>query len=249
LPDLTVGDCSVYYEDIGTGEPVLFLHSEFSRGIISFGGQIQPFIRSYRCLLPDFRGHGRTRSENREWSTPLIAEDMAGFITKMELGRVHLIGYGMGGGVALHLASKHPEMVSSIITIGCSGFADSESAGGYEPEALIKNGKTEFIELIKTIHMDAHGGDWQNFVRQSVLDRSRYPSITGDDWAKLNMPMLLIGGEKDPLASEENLLIVQALCPQAVIWIVPGGGRRPHMPTDQVKEVNERILSFLKSLH
>ena len=249
LPYKTIGDCSIYYEDIGIGDPVLFLHSGYSRGIIAFSGQIQPFFHTYRCLLPDFRGHGRTRSVNKEWSTPAIAKDMTGFITEMNLGKVHLVGHSLGGGVALHLASKHPEMIRSITTIGCSGFADSPGADDYETETLIKNGQSELIELMKTIHNDAHGGDWQNFMRQSTLDWRRYPGITGEDWAKLTMPMLLIGGEKDTFASEENMLIMQALCTQAEIWIVPGGSHRPHMPMEQGKAVNERILAFLGSIY
>lgn len=249
LPYKTVGDCSIYYEDIGVGDPILFLHGGYSRGIISFSGQIQPFFHTYRCLLPDFRGHGRTHSEDKEWSTPAIANDMAGFITEMNLGKVHLVGYSLGGGVALHLASKHPEMIRSITVIGCSGFADSTGADDYEPEALIKNGQSKLIELIKTMHNDAHGGDWQSFMRQSALDWRRYPGITGEDWANLTMPMFLIRGEKDTFASEDNLLIMQALCSQAEIWIVPGGGHRVHMPMEQGKAVNERILAFLASTY
>ncbi len=248
MPYMQVEDCSVFYEDIGIGQPILFLHSGYSRGIIAFGGQIQPFFHSYRLLLPDFRGHGRTRSGRREWDTPQICEDMVGFLSALGIEKVHLIGYSLGGGVALHLAAKYPHMVHSITTIGCGGIADPIGADDYEPEALIRNNEKGFIELIKTLHADAHGGDWQQHVRQSALDWRRYPCLSEKDWTKLTMPMLLIGGENDIYASYEKLRDMQMRCPQAEILIVPGGGHHPHMPMDQIKEINTRILEFLQKV-
>ena len=90
MPYIKVRDCDIFYEDFGTGDPVLFLHSAYSRGIIAFCGQIQPFFHTYRCLMPDFRGHGRTRSVNKNWDTPTIAEDMACFLQALEIEKVHV---------------------------------------------------------------------------------------------------------------------------------------------------------------
>lgn len=247
MPYQQVGDCSVFYEDIGLGEPVLFLHSGYSRGIIAFSGQIQPFFHSYRLLLPDFRGHGRTKAVEKNWDTPRICEDMAGFLREMGVESAHLIGYSLGGAVALHLAAKYPHMVRSITTIGCGGVADPTGADDFEPEALLERNQHQFIDMIKAIHADAHGGDWKHHLRQSAEDWRRYPSLTDSDWLKLTMPMLLIGGENDIYATYDKLQEMKSRCPQAEIYIVPGSSHRPHMPTDKVKEVNTRILEFLKT--
>ena len=249
MPYITVADCSIFYEDIGIGEPILFLHSGYSRGIIAFCGQIQPFFHTYRCLLPDFRGHGRTTSDSKDWDTPIIAEDMAGFLQALGISKAHLIGYSLGGGVALHLAAKHPELVKSIITIGCGGEADPTGSEAYEPEALIQSHQEAVIERIKSLHYDAHGGDWQHHMRMSVRDWRLYPSLSSGDWAKLTMPMLLIGGENDTFASLEKLAAMQRKCAQAEVFSVPGGSHRPHMPTEQVQAVNQRMLDFLQKAY
>ncbi len=248
MPYQQVKDCTIFYEEFGTGEPILFLHSGYSRGIIAFSGQIQPFFHTYRCIMPDFRGHGRTQSIGKDWDTGIIAEDMAGFLETLEISKVHLIGYSLGGGVALHLAARHPELIRSIITIGCGGVADPAGSEEYEPEALLRNHQTEFIERIKAVHAEAHGGDWQHHMRQSVRDWRLYPNLAAEDWDRLTMPMLCIAGEQDSYASEQRLLDIKARCPQTQIWIVPGYGHRPHMPTDNVKEVNGRMLDFLKGV-
>lgn len=248
MPYEQVGDCAIFYEDMGVGDPVLFLHSAYSRGIIAFCGQIQPFFQQYRCLLPDFRGHGRTRSKSRNWDTPTIVQDMAGLLKALGLARAHLVGYSLGGGVALHLAAKYPEQVRSIITIGTGGVADPTGADAFEPEALIQNHQTQLIERMTQLHHDAHGGDWQHHMRQSARDWRLYPSLTDKEWAKLTMPMLLIGGEHDTFASPQRLEAMGHRCPQAVIWSVPKGGHRPHMPMEQCQVVNERCLTFLGAL-
>lgn len=150
--------------------------------------------------------------------------------------------------MALHLAAKRPESVRSIITIGCGGVADPAGADDFEPESLIRNNQTEFIERMKTLHFEAHCGDWQHYMRQSTRDWRMYPNLAEEDWKKLTMPMLLIGGETDQFASPRRLSAMKKKCPQAVIWSVIGGSHRPHMPSEQVKEVNTWMLDFLKTV-
>lgn len=245
MPYCNARDCNVFYEDIGIGETILFLHSGYSRGIIAFSGQIQPFCNKYRLLLPDFRGHGRTTAENKDWDTAVIADDMAAFIRNMGLHQVHLIGYSLGGGVALHLASKYPELVKSMITIGCGGVPDGTGSEAYEPEELLRRNETDFIERIRVRNWEATGGDWRHHMEQSVRDWRMYPCLSEEDFEKLKMPIFFIAGELDAYATKERLLNLQRKVENSEVWIVPECGHRPHMPTEKVKEVNERIGSFL----
>jgi len=246
MPYQSVRGFEIFYEDIGSGPTILFLHSAYSRGILAFGGQIQPFSHGYRCLFPDFPGHGRTRG-NGDWSTPVAAEAMADFLEALGAPRAFLVGYSMGGGVALHLAAARPELVSALVTIGTGGVPDPDGADDYEPEALAAAGNTATIERMRALHREAHGGDWQRYMRLSAADWRSYPCLSDAEWARLTMPMLLIGGEMDSFASPEKLSAMKARCPQAEIWSVPGAGHRPHMPMEQVQAVNGRILEFLRS--
>lgn len=249
MPYQRINDLDIFYEEIGWGEPILFLHSGYSRGVLAFSGQIQPFYAAgYRCLYPDFRGHGRTRCKNLNWDSDLIAEDMISFLDSLEIEKVHLIGYSTGGGVAYYMASRYPERVKSVISIGNGGVIDSVGAEEFLPETLLEQGAIEFIENVKHLHVEATGGDWQEYLRQEVKDWKEHPYIKDEEWAQITMPMLLIAGEHDDFASEQRLEQIKEKCPQAEIFIVKNCGHRPHFPNEEVKLVNEKMLSFLKSV-
>lgn len=96
MPYIQLNDLELYYEEYGKGETVLFLHSHFSRGVIAFAGQIKAFSAHYRCLFPDFRGHGKTKAKSLEWNSRMLADDMAELIDALKLKSVHIIGYSCG---------------------------------------------------------------------------------------------------------------------------------------------------------
>lgn len=245
MPSQRVRDVDIHYEEVGLGDPVLFLHSGYSRGILAFGGQIQPFSQGWRCLYPDFRGHGRTRGGHHAWDTAVLAEDMLRFMDALAIRRAHLIGYSLGGGVALHMAARAPGRVRSIITIGCGGVADPTGVEAYTPQAIEQADSTALIARMLALHGEANGGDWRRFMHNSAEDWRKYPALSDADWARLTMPMLIIGGEHDTFATPQRLAAMQARCPQARIETIPDGGHRPHMPMEQVQRVNGLMLAFL----
>lgn len=131
MPYVNLRDVNIYYEEFGRGETILFLHSHFSRGLLAFSGQILPFSGRYRCLFPDFRGHGRTTSESLEWNSRKIADDMADFLDALNIKNAHLIGYSCGAYVGCYMASKYPEKVKSLITIGGAAYARPDGADDF----------------------------------------------------------------------------------------------------------------------
>lgn len=98
MPYLRINDLEIFYEEIGRVEPVLFLHSAYSRGLLAFGAQLQPFYSAgYRCLYPDFRGHGRTRCGSLSWDSARMAEDMVRLLDCLGIGTASLVGFSTGG--------------------------------------------------------------------------------------------------------------------------------------------------------
>ena len=238
----------MFYEKMGVGDPVIFLHSGFSRGILAFSSQIFDFQNKYTCYFPDFRGHGRTRSSSLEWSTPQHAEDIAAFMDELQISKAHFIGYSMGGAVSLYCAVNHPDRIASLTLIGQSGFVSPVGSEEFEPEWLLENDRHHFIDLMKERHFEAHRGNWQEFLRQKVKDWQTYPQLSEEQLRGISCPALFISGEFDQFASKADLRRVTALIPDSQYVIVEGCSHRPHMIKENPVYVNETIFQFLESL-
>ncbi|MFD1677830.1 alpha/beta fold hydrolase [Alicyclobacillus fodiniaquatilis] len=247
MPYIQVKDLELFYEQMGTGEPILFLHSAYSRGILAFSCQLLDFSNQYTCFLPDFRGHGRTRCNRLEWSTPQLADDIIGFMDQLDMPRAHLVGYSLGAGVALQCAVKSPARIATLTTIGHSGFVDPAGADEFEPETLVQNGCHEMIQQMIERHAEAHKGDWQTFMRQSARDWRLYPQLTEDQIQRICCPSLFIAGENDQFAPEARLQHLSSLVNGSSYLVVPGCSHRPHMLRENPTYVNDAILEFLRS--
>ena len=244
MPYIKVNNLNMFYEEFGRGEALLFLHSHFSRGLLAFAAQIQPFSGSYRCLLPDFRGHGRTMCDSLEWNSRMIADDMADFLDVLEIPSAHLFGYSCGAYVGCYMAAKYPEKVKSLVLVGGGAYPRAESADSFLPESLLEKNDTKFIEDMKVRHNEACKGDWQTYLRMTVNDWKTHPSLTDDEWAAIKCPAFFINGEKDPFGTWAEL---KKKVSSARVYEVKGGGHRPHFVGEQAKELNPMILDFLAS--
>lgn len=236
-----LNDLELYYEEYGKGETVLFLHSHFSRGVVAFNGQINAFSVRYRCLFPDFRGHGKSKCESLEWNSRMIADDMANFIDALKLKSVHLVGYSCGAYVGCYLAAKYPDRVKSLTTIGGGAYPRPDGATDYLPE----NVTASFAEEMNVRHFEAHSGDWRTYLRMTVADWQTHPSLTDEEWNNIKCPVLFINGENDPFGTCEEL---KEKVLHSQTYEVKNGGHRPHFVTEQADEVNATILGFLDGL-
>ncbi len=236
----------MFYEKMGTGEPIIFLHSGYSRGILSFASQMLDFQKNYTCYYPDFRGHGRTRCDSLEWNTPQLAADIIDFMDGMNISRAHLIGYSLGASVALYCAVNNPERISTLTTIGTSGFADPTGADEFEPEWLIENEKQDVINQMIERHEEAHRGNWQEHMRQATRDWRLYPLLSKEQLSNIHCPSLLITGENDPFVGEEKIQFLSSLIKNSQYLVVKGCSHRPHMLRENPVFVNDYILNFLR---
>ncbi|WP_010273126.1 alpha/beta fold hydrolase [Paenibacillus senegalensis] len=246
MPNILVNDLQMYYEQLGNGEPIIFLHGNYSRGILTFASQILDFQTRYTCYFPDLRGHGRTRCTSLEWNTPQLAEDISAFMEQFRLSQAHFIGYGLGAHVGLYLAVDFPIKVASLTTIGTSGFSDpvKEPAEG---EWLFELGARELIQQMTERHHEAHQGNCFEFMRQNAKNERMYPQLTEDQLSGISCPALFISGEHDPFVGEEKLKRLCTLVRGSEALIVPGCSHRPHMLRENPVLVNDTILDFIAS--
>jgi pimeloyl-ACP methyl ester carboxylesterase len=109
-----VNGVNLYYESHGAGRPLILLHGGLGSGEM-FGPVIPALAEGHQVIAVDLQGHGRTADVDRPIDVRLMADDIAALIDHLGLDRPDLVGYSLGGGVAVHTAVKYPDKVGRLV--------------------------------------------------------------------------------------------------------------------------------------
>ena len=101
-----VNGLHLYYETHGSGRPLILIHGGLGTGDM-FGPVRAELAANHQVITPDLQGHGRTADIDRPLDVRLMADDIAALIRHLGLDKPDLVGYSLGGGVALMTAIKH----------------------------------------------------------------------------------------------------------------------------------------------
>src|SRR5258708_20123841 len=112
----SVNGITLYYEIHGTGKPLIMLHGGF--GTFEMFAALSPaFAEKYQVIGADLYGHGRTALTDRPLRFEHMADDIAGLIGHLGLEKADVLGFSLGGAVALQTAIRHPEHVNKLVLI------------------------------------------------------------------------------------------------------------------------------------
>jgi pimeloyl-ACP methyl ester carboxylesterase len=118
-----VNGLKMYYEVHGTGSPLVVLHGAFMT--IGAMGALVPMLAGARQVIAvELQGHGHTADVDRPLSYEQMADDVASLIRHLGIERADVFGYSMGGGAALQLAIRHPELVRKLVVASASSTSD-----------------------------------------------------------------------------------------------------------------------------
>jgi pimeloyl-ACP methyl ester carboxylesterase len=109
-----VNGINLYYEVHGTGRPLILLHGGLGSGEM-FGPILPALTERHQVIAVDLQGHGRTADIDRPLDPDLMADDIAALIDHLELDRPDLVGYSLGGGVALRAALRYPDRIRRLV--------------------------------------------------------------------------------------------------------------------------------------
>src|SRR5256886_15658917 len=112
-----VGGLKMYYEIHGSGEPVVLLHGAFMAISGDWNDWIGEFSKTRKVIAIEMQGHGRTADINRDLSYETLADDVAGLLDYLKIPSADIIGYSLGGGVAMQCAIRPPAKVRNVISI------------------------------------------------------------------------------------------------------------------------------------
>jgi pimeloyl-ACP methyl ester carboxylesterase len=188
----------MYYEVHGSGEPVVLLHGGFMTITNNWEGWIGELSKTRKVIAVEMQGHGRTADIPREFSSENHADDVAALIKYLKLPRADLIGYSMGGGVALQVAVRHPDQVRKVVVISSTFRRDGRTQEGRdaisELTAEVFKGsplETEYQRLSPTPDQFA------TFVARMVAADAKDEELSADQLQSTTAPMFFIHGDAD----------------------------------------------------
>jgi pimeloyl-ACP methyl ester carboxylesterase len=194
-----VNGINLYYEIHGAGQPLVLLHGGL--GSTGMFGELLPLLAEHRQVVAvDLQAHGRTADIDRPIRLELMADDIAALIKHLGLERADVMGYSMGGGVALRTAIQHPQLVKKLVLVSVPFKRD-----GWYPEIVAGMGQmgAAAAPFMKETPM------YQGYVSVAP-DPEHFPVLLdkmGDllrqdyDWssevAALKMPTMIVFGDSD----------------------------------------------------
>jgi pimeloyl-ACP methyl ester carboxylesterase len=125
-----VNGLKLYYEIHGAGEPLILLHGGVV-GITMFGPNLPALAEKRKVVAVELQGHGHTADIDRPLSYEAMADDIAALMKYLGISQADVMGYSLGGGVALQMAIRHPELVRKLVVVSAPFKRD-----GFYPEIL-----------------------------------------------------------------------------------------------------------------
>jgi pimeloyl-ACP methyl ester carboxylesterase len=193
----------MYYEVHGRGEPVLLLHGAFMNITSNWTGWIGELARTRQVIAVEMQGHGRTADIARPFSGANHADDVAALLTYLKVPRADVIGYSMGGGVAMQLAVRHPAQVRRVVVISSTFRRDGMLPEGLKAVLSLTGDvfkgspiETEYKRLSPT------PDKFSAFVTRMVASIANDSDLRAEQLEATTAPMFFIHGDADGIRLE-----------------------------------------------
>jgi 3-oxoadipate enol-lactonase len=257
MPTLSINETTLFYECVGSGPPLLLIHGLGSSGD-DWAFQREEFSRGHTLVLPDLRGSGRSAKPAGPYSIAQFAADLWGLLDALAIESADLLGFSLGGAVAIEMALMRPACVRRLVLCNAlSNYRTDTWRKWFEAHAQVA--LVRAIGLRRTARLVARRlfpHDDQAPKRQRVVDvlganerRAYLATIRAligwsalDRLHTLQAATLLIAAEHDytPLADKRAEM---RHFPQAQLVVIAGS--RHGTPFDATERFNASVLDFL----
>ncbi|SKB85967.1 alpha/beta fold hydrolase [Dyadobacter psychrophilus] len=239
---LTIHNKKIYYEEYGQGVPLLLLHQGLG-SIENLAGIIPELSKHFRVIAPDAPGHGRSEHAD-SLSGELIAEYYSQLIDQLNLDSAYVMGWSMGGNTSLLLAANRPDKIKKVV----SGASNSKASGlTEEGRSLLKEYTVEAVKedkdwLENYQQMNPEPKKWIKFWEDNQRMWAREIKIPDEKLAAINVPVLLIRGDRDMIKLDHTIAIFEAL-QHGQLCVYPNVGHE--MPEEKGEMLCRIAIEFL----
>lgn len=271
MPSFVVNDIRLNVEMVGRGRPVLFLHG-FMGSSDNWWQQLEFFATRYRVLAVDLIGHGASAapSDPAYYTMDRCVSDLTALLDLLNIDTLSVVGYSMGGRVALNLAAAAPHRVTALVLESASpGLAQPEDRFArleqdlYLAGFLQRQGLEAFVDYWEQLPLFAT----QKQLPPEIARRQRSQRLaqrphglinslrgmgTGAqrslwrDLPGLHIPTLIVTGQLDTKYAAIGQQMARLL-PEARLVTIPGAGHNVHL--ERPGAFNQAVDNFLKQVN
>ncbi len=261
----------IYYEERGEGPPIVFIHGWAMSGMV-WQFQKEALAPYWRVIVPDLRGHGRSfLPVSARLSLSDMADDLVNLVQGLNLERAVLVGWSLGGMVALEAFAALREQLAGLVLVGATPcFIAGEGYGyGLPPKdvrgialRLKRDYSKTMGDFFKGMFApeEMHWDQYQRVVREIVIP-GRQPApevalqglelLAGADLRgflpQIDRPVLLLHGSCDTISLPAASQYMAEHIPDAAMEIMEGCGHAPFM--SRPDEFNRLLGGFMGRLH
>ncbi len=213
-----VGGLRTWYDEHGTGEPLVLLHPG-GAGVDAraLGPNLPAFAERFHVFVPERRAHGHTPDVDGPITYELMAADTIAFIEQVVGAPAHLMGSSDGASVALYVALRRPDLVRKLVFVAgvfhCNGWAPGVVDSGQSPP--------EFLERLYC-EVSPNGPEHYSVVVEKLAQmHTTEPALSTADVASIAHRTLVMLGDDDEVTLEHATALYRAL-PDAELAVIPG---------------------------
>ena len=260
------GDVELYYESLGEGTPIVFQAHDHTPWLF---GQAPVFSQRYRVLTYDRRGTGRSASPPGWWTATDLANDLARFLDALGIDRAIVAGSSLGGVVTAQFAVDHPGRALGLVIGHTVPYLDDEGSAWLEAEiANALSGRPAIVRQPRSSESEAEGppttdpafaaSPWGRMIAATGTGLGRTPdermraiAVLRDwnqrprrsDLAKVDVPTLVIVGEREPRTTIDGAREWASWIPSAEFVVLPGAHHAA--PREAAPAWNAAVQDFL----
>lgn len=221
-----VNGLKMYYEVYGSANgrnpPLVLLHGGGSTIDTSFGKVLAALAKTRQVIVFEQQGHGRTADiVDRPFTFEQSAEDAAGLLRHLNIGKADFFGYSNGGHIVLQLAIRHPGLVRKLVIESAMFQRDGSDPGFWKSfeHAKLDDMPQELREAF--LRTAPHPEDLPVFFTKSVQRMLHFKGWTTEEIRSIDAPTLVMIGDHDIVRPEHAVLMFRLL-PTAQLAVLPG---------------------------
>jgi pimeloyl-ACP methyl ester carboxylesterase len=271
MPTAQVNGVSLFYEEVGEGTPLVFVH-EFAGDARSWHLQVRFFARRYRTIAYNARGYppSDVPEDPKAYSQDQAADDIRGLLDALGIRKAHICGLSMGGYATLHFGLRYPERALSLVVAG-AGYGSvagerekfrrdvEETATRFERDGMKAVAEFYTKGPTRVQFMDKDPAGWQEFYDMFCAQSAKGHALTmrgvqmsrpsvyelEAGMERMTVPTLIMTGDEDEPCLEPGIFMKRKI-PSSGLVVMPKAGHTINL--EDPDAFNRAVLDFLTAV-